>query len=229
MHRRRLGPGAGKLNLQQGMCMGPAAHCPVLPVACCARLPAWLPVSGVTWQLIIILRLTIFHLPEKQEDRQKNEREERERGEERELAWVMLCHLMKERASTACLLKCAFNNGSILKLHFFVRLVKEKVTANWLYILQWHLARNYWEHSDCCADSLFLSSPSFFPSHSNWPRQTTTTYEAHIESGLESRRVNNDGHVLQNVLLVCESTFFSLHFVHTIAHTLRIRHVVQVE
>lgn len=211
--------------------MGPVAHCPVVPVACCARLPACLTASfWCYWAINYNFTLDNFSLARKAR-RQAEERERRERRREGELAWVMLCHLMKERASTVCLLKCAFNNGSILKLHFFVHLVKGKVTAIWLFMLQWHLVWNYWEHtrSDCCADSLSLSSLPLFSSHSNWPRQTTTTYEAHIESGLESRRVNNDGHVLQNVLLVCESTFFSLHFVHTIAHTLRIRHVVQVE
>lgn len=101
-----------------------------------------------------------------------------------------------------------------------MRLVKGKVTAIWLFILQWQQARSYWDHSDCWLPlSLPLSIFSTFLCHSNWPRQTRRTYEEHTESLLASRRVNNDGHVLQNVLLVCESTFFSLHFVHTHTHS----------
>lgn len=92
-----------------------------------SALPAWLPVSGVTGQLIIILRLTIFHLPEKQEDWEKKQAE---REEKRERMWVLLCHLMKERAGTVCLLKCAFNNGSILKTSVFCAFGQRKSHSN---------------------------------------------------------------------------------------------------
>lgn len=42
----------------------------------------------------------------------------------------MLCHLMKERAGTVCLSKCAFNNGSILKTSVFCAFGQRKSHSN---------------------------------------------------------------------------------------------------
>lgn len=185
------------------------------PVACCACLPAWLPVSGVTGQLIIILRLTIFHLPEKEQREIKREREGGRENSEKVEWTALLFHLMKERACCDSASASASRNVHLITVafknfQFFIAWSKGKVVAIWWFILPWHLPRNYWQHSDC--RSTLYSLLSFF-----CPVEAMGEGK-HKGVHWESRRVNNDGHVLQNVFIcvcVCESTFFSLHHTHT--------------